>query len=355
MARAVDVAAPVTQEDLCDIKGQERGKRALKIAVAGRHHLFLVGTPGCGKSMLAKRSLGLLPPLTPSQALETSMIQSIFGEPAKGGVSRQAPFRPLHHTTSDKAIIGGEREAKPGEISLAHNGILFMNELPEFSRAVLENLRQPLEDRHVLVARANAHSSYRCQFMLIATANPCKCGYLSDPSRACARVPLCGGEYMARISGPMTDRFDLTVEMPPVAFHDLDLPIDSDTSATVAARVAAAFQIQTDRYRDHPDVQSNADLEGVQLTEVATLDSKGQAMPSLAAELFRLSARGYHRVLRVGRTIADLAGAEQVAQTHIAEALSYRLARPIHIPVKGQTKPRSYPVLLHPISMTGQA
>ena len=272
------------------------------------------------------------------------MIQSIFGELAKGGVSRQAPFRPLHHTTSDKAIIGGGRDAKPGEISLAHNGVLFMDEFPEFSRAVLESLRQPLEDRHVLVARAKAHSSYRCQFMLIATANPCKCGYLSDPSRACARVPLCGGEYMARISGPMMDRFDLTVEMPPVAFHDLDLPSDIDTSATVAARVAAAFQIQTDRCRDHPDVQSNADLEGIQLTKVATLDSKGQAMPSLAAELFRLSARGYHRVLRVGRTIADLAGAEQVVQTHIAEALSYRLARPTHIPVKGQTKPQSYPV-----------
>ena len=234
----------------------------------------------------------------------------------------------MHHTTSEKAIIGGGRDAKPGEISLAHNGILFMDEFPEFSRSVLESLRQPLEDRQVMVARAKAHSTYRCQFMLIATANPCKCGYLSDPSRSCARVPLCGGEYMGHISGPMMDRFDLTVEMPPVPFHDLDLPSDGDTSATVASRVATAFQIQTDRYRDHLDLRSNADLEGAQLIRVATPDTPGQALLNRAAELFRLSARGYHRVLRVGRTIADLAGVEQVAKTHIAEALSYRLALP---------------------------
>ena len=314
-AKAGNIETPIILGDLCDIKGQERGKRALEIAVAGRHHLFLVGTPGCGKSMLAKRSLGLLPPLTPIQALETSMIRSIFGELAHGGVSRQPPFRALHHTTSEKAIIGGGRDAKPGEISLAHNGILFMDEFPE-------------EDRQVMVARAKAHSTYRCQFMLIATANPCKCGYLSDPSRSCARVPLCGGEYMGHISGPMMDRFVLTVEMPPVHFHDLDLPSDGDTSATVASRVATAFQIQTDRYRDHLDLRSNADLEGAQLIRVATPDTPGQALLNRAAELFRLSARGYHRVLRVGRTIADLAGVEQVAKTHIAEALSYRLALP---------------------------
>ena len=353
-AQAGDIEAPIILGDLCDIKGQERGKRALEIAVAGRHHLFLVGTPGCGKSMLAKRSLGLLPPLTPTQALETSMIKSIFGELSNGGVSRQPPFRPLHHTTSDKAIIGGGRDAKPGEISLAHNGILFMDEFPEFSRTVLESLRQPLEDRHVMVARANAHSSYRCQFMLIATANPCKCGYLSDPSRACARAPLCGGEYMGHISGPMMDRFDLTVEMPPVPFHDLDLPSDGDTSATVAARVAAAFQIQTDRYRDHPELRSNADLEGAHLNTVATPDRKGHLLLNRAAELFRLSARGYHRVLRVGRTIADLAGANQVTQTHIAEALSYRLALPHLVHTKDSQKKQLDPVLLNPMTETSR-
>ncbi len=200
----------------------------------------MVGTPGSGKSMLAARLPGILPPLTAAEALETSMIHSLSGLLDEGGISRSRPFREPHHTASMAAIVGGGRSAKPGEISLAHNGVLFMDEFPEFPRAVLETLRQPIETGEVVVARANAHVRYPCRFMLVAAANPCKCGYLSDPARACARVPHCGEDYLGRISGPLMDRFDLRIEVPPVAFTDLDLPASGDSSATVAARVAAA-------------------------------------------------------------------------------------------------------------------
>lgn len=312
-------------KDLRDVKGQERAKRALEIAAAGRHHILFLGTPGSGKSMLAARLASILPPLSPLEALETSMIHSIAGLLDQGGISRQRPFREPHHTASMAAIVGGGRRASPGEISLAHNGVLFLDEFPEFSRSVLETLRQPIETGEVMVARANAHVSYPCRFMLIAAANPCKCGYMYDPARACARVPNCGDEYLGRISGPLMDRIDLRIEVPPVAYTDLDLPADGETSEQVAARVLQARHLQEDRFRDHPAAHSNADAQGKLLEDIATPDSEGRALLSRVAEKFGLTARGYHRVLRVARTIADLDDSADVRHPHIAEAVSFRL------------------------------
>ena len=323
-----EVTAPPAGRDLRDVKGQERAKRALEIAAAGRHHLMFVGTPGSGKSMLAARLASILPPLTASEALETSMIHSLAGLLDEGGISRARPFREPHHTASMAAIIGGGRQAKPGEVSLAHNGVLFMDEFPEFPRTVLETLRQPIETGTVMIARANAHVRYPCKFMLVAAANPCKCGYLTDPARACARVPQCGEDYMGRISGPLMDRFDLRVDVPPVAFTDLDLPANGDTSADVAGRVATARAVQTDRFKDHEGMSVNADAEGDMLEEIATPDSDARALLTKVAERFHLSARGYHRVIRVARTIADMDGSATVRKPHIAEAVSFRLASP---------------------------
>ncbi len=325
-AEAGEVTRGAFPRDLREVKGQERAKRALEIAAAGRHHMLMVGSPGSGKSMIAARLPGILPLLSATEALETSMIHSLAGVLSEGGISRDRPFREPHHTASMAAIVGGGRSAKPGEISLAHNGVLFLDEFPEFSRAVLETLRQPIETGEVVVARANAHVRYPCRFLLVAAANPCKCGYLTDPTRACARVPLCGDDYLGRISGPLMDRFDLRVEVPPVAYTDLDLPPSGDTSALVADRVARARDVQTERYRDHPHARVNADAEGALLEDVATPDAPGKALLSRVADKFGLSARGYHRVLRVARTIADLDGVGEVKQTHVAEAVSYRLA-----------------------------
>ncbi|WP_158968632.1 YifB family Mg chelatase-like AAA ATPase [Chachezhania sediminis] len=314
--------------DLRDVKGQERAKRALEIAAAGRHHLLMVGTPGSGKSMLAKRMPGLLPPLDVAEALETSMIRSLRGLLGDGGIDRGRPYCQPHHTASKPAMIGGGRAAGPGEISLAHNGVLFLDELPEFSRDVLDSLRQPVEDGEVTVARANAHVTYPCRFLLVAAANPCRCGYLPDAARACARAPVCGEDYLGKISGPLMDRFDLRIEVPPVALGDLNLPASGDCSAAVAERVTRARAVQADRYAGMDGPRLNADAEGELLDLVATPDAEGQALLARMAEHAGLSARGYHRVLRVARTIADLDESGPVRRPHVAEALSYRLTVP---------------------------
>ena len=319
-----EVRRPDHARDLMDVKGQEKAKRALEIAAAGHHHMFLVGTPGSGKSMLAARLPTILPELSAQEALETSVVHSLAGLLDAGGISRARPFREPHHTASRAAIVGGGRTAQPGEISLAHNGVLFLDELPEFPRAVLDSLRQPIEAGEVMIARANAHTRYPTRFMLIAAANPCKCGYLPDPARACSKVPVCGEDYLGRISGPLMDRFDLRLEVPPVEMADLERAPSGDPSAVIAERVARARAIQAVRY-EGTHTRTNARVEGRALEEVATPDAEGRELLSLAADKLGLSARGYHRVLRVARTIADLAGSEGVNRLHVAEALSYRV------------------------------
>lgn len=325
-AQPGEVQTQAATKDLSDVKGQERAKRALEIAAAGRHHLLMVGAPGSGKSMLAARLPGILPELSPREALETSTIHSMAGLISEGGISRSRPYRAPHHTASMAAIVGGGRGAKPGEISLAHNGVLFLDELPEFARPVLETLRQPIETGSVMVARANAHVSYPCRFMLVAAANPCKCGYITDAARACSRAPICGEDYMGRVSGPMMDRIDLRLDVPPVALEDMETASGGDSSEIVAARVAAARVRQAARYGDDGPVRVNADVEGQSLEEVAAPDAEAREVLMKAAARFGLSARGYHRVLRVARTIADLAGEEAVRKPHVAEALAYRIS-----------------------------
>jgi magnesium chelatase family protein len=309
--------------DLRDIKGQESAKRALEVTAAGGHNLLMIGPPGSGKSMLAARLPGLLPPLDPAEALEVSMIHSVAGALEGGRLLRQRPFRDPHHSASVPALVGGGMRARPGEISLAHNGVLFLDELPEFNRGALEALRQPLETGRASVARANAHVTYPSRFQLVAAMNPCKCGYLSDPALACNKAPKCGADYQARISGPMFDRIDLHVEVPAVNPADLSLPPPAEGSAEVAARVAAARAIQAERYAGLP-VRTNAEADGELLERVASPDAAGRALLTEAAERMRLSARGYHRVLRVARTLADLDGGGPILRLHIAEALSTR-------------------------------
>ena len=293
-------------QNLADVRGQEKAKRALEIAAAGAHHMLMVGSPGSGKSMLAARLPGILPPLDPAEALDTSMIHSLAGILEEGGISRARPFRTPHHTASMAAIVGGGRDAKPGEISLAHNGALFLDELPEFSRQVLETLRQPLETGDVVVARANAHVRYPSRFMLIAAANPCKCGYMTEPERACGRAPLCGDDYLGRISGPMMDRFDIRIDVPAVSIKDLANLPRGESSECVARRVAAARQVQIQRFQDVTNVITNSAADGELLETVAKLSADALDLLSKVAEKFRLSARAYYRVQRVGRTIADL-------------------------------------------------
>ncbi|MGB0439010.1 MAG: YifB family Mg chelatase-like AAA ATPase [Paracoccaceae bacterium] len=314
-----------TNADLRDVRGQERAKRALEIAAAGRHHLLMVGPPGSGKSMLAARLPGVLPPMSPREALDASMVHSVAGLLKDGSVLTQPPMRDPHHTASMPAMVGGGRGAKPGEISLAHNGVLFLDELPEFQRAVLDTLRQPLETGTIMVSRANAHVSYPSRVLLVAAANPCRCGYLTEADRACSRAPLCGEDYMARISGPLMDRFDLRIEVPPVQLQDMHLPASGPSSAEVSDRVATARARQAERYTQDDGVETNADVSGDRLSDVLALDDAGRTMLLTAAKRFHLSARGYHRVMRVARTIADLARAPTVSTHHLAEALSFRL------------------------------
>jgi magnesium chelatase family protein len=309
--------------DLKDVKGQETAKRALEIAAAGGHNMLMIGPPGAGKSMLAQRLPGLLPPLDAREALEISMVQSLAGELPGGTISRKRPFRSPHHSASMAALVGGGLKVKPGEVSLAHLGVLFLDELPEFQRAVLDSLRQPMETGEAMVARANAHVRYPARFQLVAAMNPCRCGYLSDPAQACARAPKCAQEYQSRISGPLFDRIDIHVDVPGVSAADLSLPPPAEGSAEVAARVEHARDIQRSRYAE-AGLRTNAEADGRLLEAVATPEVAGAQLLSQAADSMRLTARGYHRVLRVARTIADLAGEGTIRRVHIAEALSFR-------------------------------
>ncbi|TPG56093.1 YifB family Mg chelatase-like AAA ATPase [Sphingomonas glacialis] len=313
--------------DLRQVKGQETAKRALEVAAAGAHNLLMVGPPGSGKSLMASCLPGILPPLDAAEALEVSMVASVAGTLSGGRLTRARPYRAPHHSASMAALVGGGLKVKPGEVSLAHLGVLFLDELPEFQRAVLDSLRQPLETGSVSVARANAHVTFPARVQLIAAMNPCRCGHLGDAALACSRAPRCAADYQAKVSGPLLDRIDLHVEVQAVSAADLVLPPPAEGSAEVAARVAAARAVQTLRYADHP-VRTNAEVDGDLLDAVATPDDPGRALLAQASAAMGLSARGYTRVLRVARTIADLAGVEQIARLHIAEALSYRRQPP---------------------------
>jgi magnesium chelatase family protein len=314
------------QPDLRDIKGQESAKRALEVAAAGGHHLLMVGPPGAGKSMLAQRLPSILPPLDPREMLDISMIASLAGELGEGKLSRVRPFRNPHHSASMPALVGGGMRAKPGEMALAHHGVLFLDELPEFQPRVLESLRQPLETGETAVARANYHVTYPARFQLVSAMNPCKCGLAGTPGHVCAKGPRCASEYQGRISGPLLDRMDIQIELPAVRASDLTLPPPKESSADVALRVAAARERQKQRFAamGKASLRTNAEADGSLLEEIAPLDVQGLKLMRDAADAMNLSARGYHRVLRVARTIADLDGTEKIARLHVAEALSYR-------------------------------
>lgn len=334
--------SPVSLPDLKDIKGQESAKRALEIAATGGHNMLMVGPPGAGKSMLASRLPGILPPLSSLEMLEVSMVASMAGTLSGGELTLARPFRAPHHSASMAALIGGGLRVRPGEVSLAHHGVLFLDELPEFPRPVIDSLRQPIETGEAVIARANAHVSYPARFQLIAAMNPCRCGYAGDASKACARVPKCVGDYQSKLSGPLLDRFDVRIDVPAVSVADLAGARPQEGSTEVAARVMQARALQLARNRDvlgrtqtgktsaagsiiDTDTAClNARLEGEALEEVASLDAAGSALMLQAADKMGLTARGYHRVLKVARTLADLERSEKVHKSHLAEALSYR-------------------------------
>ncbi|WP_120498299.1 YifB family Mg chelatase-like AAA ATPase [Kiloniella sp. EL199] len=316
--------------DLRDVKGQETAKRVLEIAAAGGHHLLFNGPPGSGKSMLASRLPSILPELLPEEILEVSMIHSLAGLLKNGALENLRPYRDPHHSASAPAIAGGGPKAKPGEISLAHRGVLFLDELPEFNRNVLETLRQPLETGKISIARAEAHITYPARVQMIAAMNPCRCGEVDPVTQICARGPRCSTQYQARISAPLYDRIDLYLDVPPVRASDLSLPPPKEGSRDVALRVQAARDIQTERYAAYPEQKRphcNAEAEGEILDKIALLGPREKELMHRASETFKLSARAYHRVLKVSRTIADLDNQEMIETKHIAEALRYKKPR----------------------------
>ncbi|MBV9568806.1 MAG: YifB family Mg chelatase-like AAA ATPase [Hyphomicrobiales bacterium] len=316
--------------DLKEVKGQENAKRALEIAAAGGHNLLMSGPPGAGKSMLAARLPSILPPLSPKELLEVSMIHSVAGLIADGALTDRRPFRAPHHSASMAALVGGGLHARPGEVSLAHHGVLFLDEFPEFSPQVLDSLRQPLETGEVAISRANYRNVYPARFQLVAAMNPCRCGHANDPGYACKRQPneRCLAQYQSRISGPLLDRIDMHIEVAAVTPADLVLPPPAEGSGEVGKRVAEARERQTERYRalGLEGTLTNAACPPSVLDEVAKPDESGLALVRSAADRLRLTARGYHRVIKVARTLADLEGEKNIGRIHLAEALSYRAA-----------------------------
>jgi magnesium chelatase family protein len=314
-----------TLPDLCDVRGQENAKRALEVVAAGAHNLLMIGPPGSGKSMLAARLPSILPPLTPEEMLEVSMVHSLAGALMGGKLLTERPFRAPHHSASMAALVGGGTRPKPGEASLAHLGVLFLDELPEFQSGVLDALRQPLETGEIIVARANHRIAYPARVQLVGAMNPCRCGGAS-PGQSCKRGPRCAADYQARISGPLLDRIDIQIEVPAVSAADLVLPAPTEDSAAVRRRVAGARTRQQTRFASlqAAGVRTNSACAGHLLEEIAKPDDAGLALLQQASDALHLSARGYHRTLRVARTLADLDGAETVKRNHIAEALSYR-------------------------------
>ncbi|KEQ03953.1 YifB family Mg chelatase-like AAA ATPase [Pseudorhizobium pelagicum] len=321
-------ALPANLPDLIDIKGQESAKRALEVAAAGGHNLLMVGPPGSGKSMLAARLPSILPPLSALELLEVSMIHSIAGQLSGGKLSDRRPFRTPHHSATMAALVGGGLRAKPGEASLAHHGILFLDEFPEFSPQVLDALRQPLETGECVIARANHRVTYPASIQLVAAMNPCRCGMAGQPGHTCARGPKCVSDYQGRISGPLMDRIDIRIDVPAVSAADLIRPRPAEASAVVARRVAAARERQRERFQEAgvPQVLTNARCSTALIEKIAEPDAAGLQLLRDAAEKLKFSARGYHRVLKVARTLADLDGSDTVGRIHLAEAISYRMA-----------------------------